>query len=47
MSNVSLINGHIEKRCENCKYYDVATNDMPCRSCDEFENWEESEVDGQ
>ena len=47
MANVSLINGHIEKRCENCVYYDTEANDMPCWNCFDFDNWEESEVQGE
>ena len=45
MSNVSLIDGHIEKvkTCENCAYYDMDRNDMPCACCMGYSNWEESE----
>lgn len=45
MPNISLINGHIEKYCENCKHCDVDQNDQPCCNCEKFENWEESECD--
>lgn len=40
MPNVSLINGHIEKCCENCLYYNTDPTDQPCCSCVQFENWE-------
>ena len=45
INKLKIEDATMNKSCENCKYYDVATNDMPCFSCVDFENWEESEAD--
>ena len=27
------------QNCDNCEFYDVDTEDLPCSICNEFSNW--------
>ena len=34
-----------ERNCDNCNYSDLTSKSTPCRSCTDFSDWKDAEVD--